>query len=187
MDAGMMPLRVGNSFLCLFVAVMSSVVHTSISLPHYGDALVKTRARRDDARFLGKESTVPVRLMYRIDGDTQTPHDVLNTRVRTSSDSKQNHVAQASFQVEAFGQTFVLDVELNHDLLSSNYIERHISEEGKSVVNKGGEHCYYHGKVRDILKSYVALSTCHGLHGMFFDGNHTYMIEPGGENTTSVS
>jgi len=50
---------------------------------------VKTRARRDDARFLGKESTVPVRLMYRIDGDTQTPHDVLNTRVRTSSDSKQ--------------------------------------------------------------------------------------------------
>uniref|UniRef100_A0A8C1SVM0 ADAM metallopeptidase domain 22 n=1 Tax=Cyprinus carpio TaxID=7962 RepID=A0A8C1SVM0_CYPCA len=52
---------------------------------------------------------------------------------------------------------------------------------------QGGEHCYYHGKVRDIPKSYVALSTCHGLHGMFFDGNHTYMIEPGGENTTSVS
>ncbi|ROL41384.1 Disintegrin and metalloproteinase domain-containing protein 22 [Anabarilius grahami] len=114
MDAGMMPLRVGNSFLCLFVAVMSSVVHTSISLPHYGDALVKTRARRDDARYLGRENTVPVRLMYRMDGDTQTAHDVLNTRVRMSSDSKQNHAAQASFQVGAFGQTFVLDVELNH-------------------------------------------------------------------------
>uniref|UniRef100_A0A8C2G4M8 ADAM metallopeptidase domain 22 n=1 Tax=Cyprinus carpio TaxID=7962 RepID=A0A8C2G4M8_CYPCA len=97
------------------------------------------------------------------------------------------HMAQASFQVQAFGQTFILDMELNHDLLSSNYIERHISKEGKSVVKKGGEHCYYHGKVRDIPKSYVALSTCHGLHGMFFDGNHTYMIEPGGENTTSVS
>uniref|UniRef100_A0A8C2H463 ADAM metallopeptidase domain 22 n=1 Tax=Cyprinus carpio TaxID=7962 RepID=A0A8C2H463_CYPCA len=96
-------------------------------------------------------------------------------------------MTQASFQVQAFGQTFILDVELNHDLLSSNYIERHISEEGNSVVNKGGEHCYYHGKVHDIPKSYVALSTCHGLHGMFFDGNHTYMIEPGGENTTSVS
>uniref|UniRef100_A0A8C1J5T1 ADAM metallopeptidase domain 22 n=1 Tax=Cyprinus carpio TaxID=7962 RepID=A0A8C1J5T1_CYPCA len=99
----------------------------------------------------------------------------------------QKHMAQASFQVQAFGQTFILDMELNHDLLSSNYIERHISKEGKSVVKKGGEHCYYHGKVRDIPKSYVALSTCHGLHGMFFDGNHTYMIEPGGENTTSVS
>uniref|UniRef100_A0A672RYU5 ADAM metallopeptidase domain 22 n=1 Tax=Sinocyclocheilus grahami TaxID=75366 RepID=A0A672RYU5_SINGR len=152
----MMPLRVGSSFLCLFVAVMSSVIHTN--------ALVKTRARRDVARFLGRENTVPVRLVYRVDGDSQAAHDVLNTRLRLRSDSKQNHMAQASFQVQAFGQTFILDVELNHDLLSSNYIERHISEEGNSVVNKGGEHCYYHGKVRDIPKSYVALSTCHGLH-----------------------
>uniref|UniRef100_A0A672RYU9 ADAM metallopeptidase domain 22 n=1 Tax=Sinocyclocheilus grahami TaxID=75366 RepID=A0A672RYU9_SINGR len=115
-------------------------------------------------RFLGRENTVPVRLVYRVDGDSQAAHDVLNTRLRLRSDSKQNHMAQASFQVQAFGQTFILDVELNHDLLSSNYIERHISEEGNSVVNKGGEHCYYHGKVRDIPKSYVALSTCHGLH-----------------------
>ncbi|KTF83976.1 hypothetical protein cypCar_00033733, partial [Cyprinus carpio] len=89
MDAGMMPLRVGISFLCLFVTVMSSVIHTSISLPHYGDALVKTRARRDDARFLGRENTVPVRLVYRMDGDGQTAHDVLNTRARMSSDTEQ--------------------------------------------------------------------------------------------------
>ncbi|KAL0171459.1 hypothetical protein M9458_031770, partial [Cirrhinus mrigala] len=53
------------------------------------DALVKTRARRDDARFLGRENTVPVRLVYRMDGDSQAAHDVLNTRVRMSSDSKQ--------------------------------------------------------------------------------------------------
>lgn len=54
-----------------------------------GDALVKTRARRDDARFLGRENTVPVRLVYRMDGDSQAAHDVLNTRVRLSSDRKQ--------------------------------------------------------------------------------------------------
>uniref|UniRef100_A0AAR2II82 ADAM metallopeptidase domain 22 n=1 Tax=Pygocentrus nattereri TaxID=42514 RepID=A0AAR2II82_PYGNA len=55
------------------------------------------------------------------------------------------------------------------------------------VAMQGGEHCYYHGKVRDIPESFVALSTCHGLHGMFFDGNHTYMIEPGEEGNDSVS
>uniref|UniRef100_A0A8B9L8X9 ADAM metallopeptidase domain 22 n=1 Tax=Astyanax mexicanus TaxID=7994 RepID=A0A8B9L8X9_ASTMX len=31
------------------------------------------------------------------------------------------------------------------------------------VCPQGGEHCYYHGKVRDIPESFVALSTCHGL------------------------
>uniref|UniRef100_A0A4W6BR67 ADAM metallopeptidase domain 22 n=1 Tax=Lates calcarifer TaxID=8187 RepID=A0A4W6BR67_LATCA len=98
-----------------------------------------------------------------------------------------NHVAQASFQVNAFGREFILDVELNHDLLSSGYVERHLSEKGKTVVTNGGEHCYYQGKVRDIPRSFVALSTCHGLHGMFFDGNHTYMIEPGGQGSSSVS
>uniref|UniRef100_A0AAQ5ZYJ2 ADAM metallopeptidase domain 22 n=1 Tax=Amphiprion ocellaris TaxID=80972 RepID=A0AAQ5ZYJ2_AMPOC len=49
------------------------------------------------------------------------------------------------------------------------------------------EHCYYQGKVRDVPHSFVALSTCHGLHGMFFDGNHTYMIEPGGQGSSSSS
>uniref|UniRef100_A0A8D3DLZ7 ADAM metallopeptidase domain 22 n=1 Tax=Scophthalmus maximus TaxID=52904 RepID=A0A8D3DLZ7_SCOMX len=30
--------------------------------------------------------------------------------------------------------------------------------------SQGGEHCYYQGKVRDCPRSFVALSTCHGLH-----------------------
>uniref|UniRef100_A0A7N5ZVF1 ADAM metallopeptidase domain 22 n=1 Tax=Anabas testudineus TaxID=64144 RepID=A0A7N5ZVF1_ANATE len=32
----------------------------------------------------------------------------------------------------------------------------------------GGEHCYYQGKVRDIPHSFVALSSCHGLHNCCF-------------------
>uniref|UniRef100_A0A4W5M1J5 Uncharacterized protein n=1 Tax=Hucho hucho TaxID=62062 RepID=A0A4W5M1J5_9TELE len=77
---------------------------------------------------------------------------------------------------------------LPSDLLSSKYVEKHFSENGKAVIFKGGgEHCYYQGIVRDIPESFVALSTCHGLHGMFFDGNHTYMIEPGGKDRVSSS
>ncbi|NXA52333.1 ADA22 protein, partial [Nothocercus julius] len=49
---------------------------------------------------------------------------------------------------------------------------------------QGGEHCYYQGQIRGNPVSFVALSTCHGLHGMFYDGNHTYLIEPD-ENYTS--
>uniref|UniRef100_A0A7N6BWU6 ADAM metallopeptidase domain 11 n=1 Tax=Anabas testudineus TaxID=64144 RepID=A0A7N6BWU6_ANATE len=43
---------------------------------------------------------------------------------------------------------------------------------------QGGEHCYYHGRVRGLPGSWAALSTCHGLRGMFSDGNFSYGIEP---------
>uniref|UniRef100_A0A096MIE1 ADAM metallopeptidase domain 22 n=1 Tax=Poecilia formosa TaxID=48698 RepID=A0A096MIE1_POEFO len=148
-----------------------------------GDALSSLEALRDAGRFVGKENTVPLRLVYSSQNHSQITHDELSTRVKASPDSTQmEHVIQATFQVDAFGKTFILDVELNHDLLSSGYQERHLSENGKIVVTKGGEHCYYQGRVRDAPRSFAALSTCHGLHGMFFDGNHTYMIEPGGQN-----
>uniref|UniRef100_A0A8C5A5L5 ADAM metallopeptidase domain 22 n=1 Tax=Gadus morhua TaxID=8049 RepID=A0A8C5A5L5_GADMO len=148
-----------------------------------------SNALRDTSRFAGKEDTVPMRLVYSRLNHSQISHDQLTTRIRATgpSPAQVNHVAQASFQVDAFGRTFILDVELNHDLLSSKYVERHLSENGKAVITKGGEHCYYQGKVRNVPDSFVALSTCHGLHGMFFDGNHTYMIEPGGQSSTSVS
>ncbi|KAJ7418148.1 hypothetical protein BTVI_30386 [Pitangus sulphuratus] len=55
---------------------------------------------------------------------------------------------------------------------------------GDGMNTLGGEHCYYQGKIRGNPVSFVALSTCHGLHGMFYDGNHTYLIEPD-ENYTS--
>uniref|UniRef100_A0AAX7UPC2 ADAM metallopeptidase domain 22 n=1 Tax=Astatotilapia calliptera TaxID=8154 RepID=A0AAX7UPC2_ASTCA len=148
------------------------------------------KALRDAGRFVGKEDTVPLRLLYSRHNHSQITQDELSTRIKASasSDSTQvNHVAQASFQVDAFGRKFILDVELNHDLLSSGYVERHSSENGKTVITSGGEHCYYQGKVRNIPHSFVALSTCHGLHGMFFDGNHTYMIEPGGHGSSNVS
>ncbi|XP_043973194.1 disintegrin and metalloproteinase domain-containing protein 22 isoform X4 [Gambusia affinis] len=172
------------SLLC--VCGLMHVGHQSSLDASNGDALSSLKARRDAGRFVGKENTVPLRLVYSSQNHSQITHDELSTRVKASPDSTQmEHVTQATFQVDAFGKTFLLDVELNHDLLSSGYQERHLSENGKTVVTKGGEHCYYQGRVRDAPRSFAALSTCHGLHGMFFDGNHTYMIEPGGQANNS--
>ncbi|XP_069852510.1 disintegrin and metalloproteinase domain-containing protein 22 isoform X3 [Dipodomys merriami] len=150
-----------------------------------GDASLTELERGNENRFLGRQSVVPLRLIYRSGGEDETRHDVLNTRVRGDPGGRQlTHVDRASFQVDAFGTSFILDVLLNHDLLSSDYIERHIEHGGKTVEIKGGEHCYYQGQIRGNPASFVALSTCHGLHGMFYDGNHTYLIEPE-ENDTS--
>ncbi|XP_062954669.1 disintegrin and metalloproteinase domain-containing protein 22 isoform X7 [Cynocephalus volans] len=150
-----------------------------------GDASLTELEKRNENRFLERQSIVPLRLVYRSGGEDETQHEALDTRVRGDPDGRQlTHVDQASFQVEAFGTSFVLDVILNHDLLSSEYVERHIEHGGKTVEVKGGEHCYYQGHIRGNPASFVALSTCHGLHGMFCDGNHTYLIEPE-ENDTS--
>nr|XP_045016085.1 disintegrin and metalloproteinase domain-containing protein 22 isoform X4 [Jaculus jaculus] len=144
-----------------------------------GEASLTELERRNENRFLERQSIVPLRLIYRSCGEDETPHDKINTRVRGDPGGRQlTHVDQASFQVDAFGTSFILDVLLNHELLSSDYIERHIEHGEKMVEIKGGEHCYYQGQIRGNPASLVALSTCHGLHGMFYDGNHTYLIEP---------
>ncbi|XP_016800674.1 disintegrin and metalloproteinase domain-containing protein 22 isoform X11 [Pan paniscus] len=149
------------------------------------DASLMELEKRKENRFLERQSIVPLRLIYRSGGEDESRHDALDTRVRGDPGGRQlTHVDQASFQVDAFGTSFILDVVLNHDLLSSEYVERHIEHGGKTVEVKGGEHCYYQGHIRGNPDSFVALSTCHGLHGMFYDGNHTYLIEPEENDTT---
>ncbi|KAM9804594.1 disintegrin and metalloproteinase domain-containing protein 23 [Neosynchiropus ocellatus] len=122
--------------------------------------------------------TYPSRLIYYLNEDVESTYHDLDTRVKSQAPQEQDiHLAQASFQLEAFGKRFVLDLTLNNDLLSSDYVEIHY-EGGKPVLSKGGEHCYYHGQVRGNLGSHAAVSTCNGLHGMFDDGVHVYLIEP---------
>ncbi|XP_021334457.1 disintegrin and metalloproteinase domain-containing protein 23 [Danio rerio] len=120
----------------------------------------------------------PSRLIYYLHENSESTYHDLNTHAKTTDPRAQEaHLAQTSFQLQAFGSQFILDLTLNNDLLSSDYVEIHYEEE-KPVLWKGGEHCYYHGQIRGVEDSRVALSTCNGLHGMFDDGVHLYTIEP---------
>ncbi|XP_072859239.2 disintegrin and metalloproteinase domain-containing protein 22 isoform X4 [Pogona vitticeps] len=169
----------------LFSWMLCALGMLSAARSGHADALLTEMGRRQADRFVERQNIVPFRLLYSTDGGGGTPRDALTTRIGSSFGSEQStHVTRASFQVDAFGSSFILDMELNHDLLSSEYLERHIEHGGKMVEVKGGEHCYYQGHIRGNSESFVALSTCHGLHGMFYDGNHTYLIEPE-ENCTS--
>ncbi|KAJ8344694.1 hypothetical protein SKAU_G00288870 [Synaphobranchus kaupii] len=126
-----------------------------------------------------EEVTKPSRLLQQMDSEGEIIHGQLDTRVKNDTEGAPSvHLAQSCFQLEAFGKTFILDLELNHNLLSSVYLERHFDSDGRPSQTTGGEHCYYHGRVRGVPGSWAALSTCHGLRGMFSDGQFSYAIEP---------
>lgn len=134
-----------------------------------------------------EEIVRPKQLLQQIHTDKELLHDTLDTRVKNYTSAVQTvHLAQSSFLIEAFGTAFILDLELNHNLLSTDYVERHFDEHGQPSENMGGEHCYYHGHVRGVNGSWAALSTCHGLHGMFSDGNFSYGIEPVGSGEDHI-
>ncbi|XP_061665563.1 disintegrin and metalloproteinase domain-containing protein 11 isoform X2 [Syngnathoides biaculeatus] len=136
---------------------------------------------RDGWRPPSVDVVQPKRLLQQMHSPEELQHGLLDTRVRNSSTGAQPvHLAQSSFLLEAFANSFILDLELNHHLLSTDYVERHFEEDGQPSQIKGGEHCYYHGHVRGLPRSWAAVSTCRGLWGMFSDGNVSYGIQPAG-------
>ncbi|XP_034271957.1 disintegrin and metalloproteinase domain-containing protein 11 isoform X5 [Pantherophis guttatus] len=134
------------------------------------------------------EITYPTRLVKHNSGGEIQKYQ-LDTRVRKETGGSRGgdrkggspviHLAQVSFLIPAFGSTFILDLELNHHLLSLNYVERHFGQDGNASHTTGtSEHCYYQGNLRGEANSFVALSTCHGLHGVFSDGKDVYLLKP---------
>ncbi|PWA31137.1 hypothetical protein CCH79_00002798 [Gambusia affinis] len=58
--------------------------------------------------------TYPSRLIYYLNEDSESTHHDLNTHAKNQAVADQTvHLAQASFQLEAFGSKFVLDLTLN--------------------------------------------------------------------------
>ncbi|XP_027728932.1 disintegrin and metalloproteinase domain-containing protein 11 isoform X1 [Vombatus ursinus] len=132
-----------------------------------------------DRGLHASEVTYPSRLVGESSGREVSKQE-LDTRARKEPPGGPPvHLAQVSFLIPAFGLNFTLDLELNHHLLASHYVERHFSRDGTTQHRTGaGDHCYYQGKLRDNPESFAALSTCQGLHGVFSDGNFTYTLEP---------
>ncbi|KAM9656156.1 disintegrin and metalloproteinase domain-containing protein 11 isoform 4-T4 [Morphnus guianensis] len=141
------------------------------------------RAGWQDGRVVS-QITHPSRLVGHSSGGEVQKHQ-LDTRVRNEPGGGGGgggpglHLAQVSFVVRAFGSAFTLDLQLNHHLLASHYVERHVGTGSNSSHSTGaGEHCYYQGRIRGQPYSFVALSSCHGLRGVFSDSRATYLIEP---------
>ncbi|KAI9164423.1 hypothetical protein H9P43_008274 [Blastocladiella emersonii ATCC 22665] len=77
----------------------------------------------------------------------------------------ENHVV---FEVAGYRDPLALELKRNDDFISPNY--QHISGSADSSVHEirhePPPNCYYHGSVKGVPTSLVAISTCQGLHGV---------------------
>ncbi|XP_056433724.1 LOW QUALITY PROTEIN: disintegrin and metalloproteinase domain-containing protein 11-like [Gadus chalcogrammus] len=162
----------------LFVTVSAQCAATVVD---FDGALNGLKGVWDRENHIQESEVVrPQRLLHKSHSHEEVLTAHLATRVHNYTAGEQPfHLAQASFVLEAFGTKFILDLELNHNLLSSDYVERDQGDGNRgSEQNVGAEHCYYHGRLRGEHRSWAALSTCHGLRGMFSDGTSFYGVEP---------
>ncbi|GAB6023339.1 hypothetical protein CHUAL_008140 [Chamberlinius hualienensis] len=89
------------------------------------------------------------------------------------------HEDEMTLSLPLTGRNFLVDLEINRDLLPNHHFEK-IQVEGKYVINKPLEktssHCYYKGRVRGVKGSWVAVSTCNGVNGVIYDGKELHYI-----------
>ncbi|XP_056435373.1 disintegrin and metalloproteinase domain-containing protein 23-like [Gadus chalcogrammus] len=113
----------------LLVSILSPWLHPSLASfvspggegGSDGDAALRAAAEQrataapdNSSGRLERVITYPSRLIYYLNEDSESTYHDLDTRLKGhASNGQAVHLAQASFQLEAFGSRFVLDLTLN--------------------------------------------------------------------------
>ncbi|XP_061473470.1 disintegrin and metalloproteinase domain-containing protein 19 isoform X3 [Rhineura floridana] len=112
----------------------------------------------------------------------QVHHEIIIPQWRADGSSgNEKHPPRAEVEITAEGRNFVLDVEKNNHLFAPGYTETHYTKSGTphTVTLNNTDHCLYHGTVRGMEDSTVALSICNGLRGLIvLSNNLSYILEP---------
>ncbi|KAG6451231.1 disintegrin and metalloproteinase domain-containing protein 19 [Manduca sexta] len=108
-------------------------------------------------------------------------HGRTKRQISSTKDTSGAHHSELEMTVALDGEEYVLELWLNHDLITEGHTVRY-KKNGKTVLHKPKKEdldlCQYHGIVKGKPNSRVALSTCHGVRGIIFDGKTTKYIEP---------
>nr|XP_034961647.1 disintegrin and metalloproteinase domain-containing protein 19 [Zootoca vivipara] len=113
---------------------------------------------------------------------SQVHHEIIIPQWRSDGSSgNDKHPPRAEVEITAEGRNFILDVEKNEHLFAPGYTETHYTKSGtpRTVTLNNTDHCFYHGTVREVEDSSVALSICNGLRGLIvLSNNLSYILEP---------
>nr|XP_050862590.1 uncharacterized protein LOC127069525 [Vespula vulgaris] len=109
----------------------------------------------------------------------QVYHGRSKRQISTTNENDIEHADVLTVGFEVDGVKRILDLRLNTDLIPVGYQQRY-QHKGTYKVHTPSkvELCHYQGSVRDVPGSWVALSTCKGLHGVIFDGENLHHVHP---------
>ncbi|KAL4660176.1 disintegrin and metalloproteinase domain-containing protein 9-like isoform X1 [Arapaima gigas] len=87
---------------------------------------------------------------------------------------------KVSYMIHAQGKDHTVVLEKNELLIPKDFTVFSYAKDGSLVTERPlmKDHCHYHGYVRDVEGSSVAMSICSGLRGVLHIANNSYGIEP---------
>lgn len=99
----------------------------------------------------------------------------------TRPETGKEHLHDLKIEINIAGKQQVLELQLNRELLTGNYFQRH-QENGMHKIHRPSkeevELCQYQGNLQGVSNSWAAVSTCNGLRGVVFDGQELHYLEP---------
>ncbi|KAF2884513.1 hypothetical protein ILUMI_21658 [Ignelater luminosus] len=107
--------------------------------------------------------------------------------ISTTKSDDDTYVHHLSINYDIDGKNHILDLQLNRDLIPTNYFKEY-QKNGKHVVNRPNksdvELCHYKGKIRGIPNSWAAISTCNeeSLTGVVYDGQEMHYLQKASNN-----
>ncbi|CAH2059248.1 unnamed protein product, partial [Iphiclides podalirius] len=115
-------------------------------------------------------------------------HGRTKRAISSTKSTTGEHHSMVTIEVDIDGEKFALDLRLHKELLRRKYALSY-QKNGKTILDnsspKQQDICQYHGEIRDRPGSWVAVSTCRGVHGVFFDGKELRYIQPEGTTIDS--
>lgn len=121
-----------------------------------------------------------------------TPH-LTHTRTKrhiTTTAHKDGHVHDITLGINMGDKDVLIDLQLNRDLLPKDYFEKYYHNGSQYVHRPEAEMaglCHYQGVIRGQVGSWAALSTCHGISGVVFDGQELHYVERVPETPVAVN
>ncbi|XP_038219710.1 disintegrin and metalloproteinase domain-containing protein 12 [Zerene cesonia] len=163
----------GKMFVCFSVCVRCFLV-CLILLASTKDC-VESQELRNPAPEFARHSIVRPILHH-----ARTKREITTTRHTDGV-----HHPAVTLTVNIDNVDYVLDLRLNEELVAGDHVISY-QKKGETVMHRPSKEdldiCQYSGTVRGREGSWAAVSTCHGVSGVIFDGRTMKYIQPAEDN-----